>query len=282
MNRLDIKAILIILYYSLFEKYPDATILDELETAGFNKIDLTKTIVNVLLLLDNNPYNLPSYNTIFNVLDDVTFIASFNNIDTEDMIRVNELLQNDELVNYIIELTTEKQLQTESLDMFIYNLEAQKISDEKILDAKYRFVIHKHDAKRAGTHYDLRIEIAKDFVYSIAFRYNPLNKDKAMGIVQPIHTSQWLTFEGEIEEGYGAGKLTIIAQGTAVFYKSDDTIIIKLYNVKDTKIYQYAVVKLKDKNKLLFVKTSKEYNEHPTVKEVNDYLLLEANEKIAL
>lgn len=122
-------------------------------------------------------------------------------------------------------------------------------------DLRFNYIIHKHDAKKAGTHYDLRIEIKKDKVISIAFRHYPLIKDKAMGIIQPIHESYWMTFKGEIKEGYGAGKLTIIDKGVADFYKTEKgTLVLVLYSVLNDRYYQYAII---PNNNLLFIKTDK-------------------------
>ena len=277
-----IKAILILIYYSIYEKYPDTSVLDELEEYGINKIDLIKHITDIYILQDSNPHNTPQNYTIFDILEDPLFIYEFNNIDVNDMAVVNELLQNDDIVNYVLSIANHEQLQTESLDYFRFATENTKIDKDTELTGKYKYVIHKHDAKRAGTHYDLRIEVEKDYVYSIAFRYNPLTNDKAMGVVQPLHTSQWLNFEGEIEEGYGKGKLKIISNGTAQFFKSEHTIVIKLNDVKNTKVYQFAVIKLKEKNQLLFVKTKKEYTEHPTFKDVDSYFYLLKDEKISV
>ncbi len=85
----------------------------------------------------------------------------------------------------------------------------------KMTREKYRFVVHEHKAKRAGLHYDLRLE--KDGVLmDWAFRKEiPLNVGtKRFGVKQSNHSLVWLSFEGKIEDGYGAGEMTIWDKGT--------------------------------------------------------------------
>lgn len=126
-----------------------------------------------------------------------------------------------------------------------------------ISNLRFRYVIHEHKAERAGLHYDLRIEIAKDKVISIAFRHYPLGKDRAMGIIQPLHESYWMTFQGEIKQGYGKGKLKIVDKGLADFFITErKTIVLYLYSIQDGKLYKYAII---FGDNLLFVKTDKDY-----------------------
>lgn len=72
-----------------------------------------------------------------------------------------------------------------------------------------RFTLHEHKAKKAGLHYDLRLEWQGGGVRSFAMRYQPPTAPgvKRMAIEQPLHEEWSLDFEGEIEEGYGAGEL---------------------------------------------------------------------------
>lgn len=78
-----------------------------------------------------------------------------------------------------------------------------------------RFTLHEHKAKRAGLHYDLRLEVEGGEVRSFAMRYQPPTEPgiKRMAIEQPLHEQESLDFEGTIEEGYGAGELKIIDSG---------------------------------------------------------------------
>ena len=76
------------------------------------------------------------------------------------------------------------------------------------------FVVHEHNARKAGLHYDLRIRV-EDVLKDWAFRKPiPLESGvKRLGIEQPDHDLSWLDFEGSIEEGYGAGELKIYDKG---------------------------------------------------------------------
>jgi len=76
------------------------------------------------------------------------------------------------------------------------------------------FVIHEHNARKAGLHYDLRIKfgyVLKDWAFRKPI---PLESGlKRLGISQPDHDLGWLDFEGSIEDGYGAGELKIWDKG---------------------------------------------------------------------
>ena len=76
------------------------------------------------------------------------------------------------------------------------------------------FVVHEHHARRAGLHYDLRLEI-NGVLKSWAFRKELPTKRgvKRLGIPQPDHGLWYADFEGEIEEGYGAGLVKIWDRG---------------------------------------------------------------------
>lgn len=79
---------------------------------------------------------------------------------------------------------------------------------------KLRFVVHEHRAKRAGLHYDLRLEaggVLKDWAFRKALPEEA--GVKRFGIAQEDHDMMWLDFEGEIKEGYGAGTMTIWDSG---------------------------------------------------------------------
>lgn len=126
-----------------------------------------------------------------------------------------------------------------------------------IHDLRFRAIIHMHMAKKAGKHYDLRIEVAKNKVVSVAFRYNPLEKNKSMGIIQPIHTSDWMEFEGKIEKGYGAGYVEIVTKGLAdIHITENETPILLFYDIFNDKKYAFAIIK-NNKERILLVKTEK-------------------------
>jgi len=78
-----------------------------------------------------------------------------------------------------------------------------------------RFTLHEHKAKKAGLHYDLRLEWHNGTVMSFAMRYQPPTAPgvKRLAIEQPLHDVESLDFDGVIEEGYGAGELRKIDSG---------------------------------------------------------------------
>ena len=76
------------------------------------------------------------------------------------------------------------------------------------------FVIQEHHARRAGLHYDLRLEIG-GVLKSWAFRKQPPTTPgvKRLGIPQADHPLSYAEFEGVIESGYGAGVVRIWDKG---------------------------------------------------------------------
>jgi hypothetical protein len=77
----------------------------------------------------------------------------------------------------------------------------------------WEMTIHKHDAERAGTHYDLRLaDPNTGHAHSWALPKAALPDDKQrvrLAVQQPTHTMEYMDFEGHIPSGYGAGKVTI-------------------------------------------------------------------------
>jgi len=78
-----------------------------------------------------------------------------------------------------------------------------------------RYVLHQHDTVRNNPHQDLRFELENGTVRSFAI---PKGLPKEMGLNRLAiegkpHTLECLTFEGEIEKGYGKGTLKILTSG---------------------------------------------------------------------
>ena len=117
----------------------------------------------------------------------------------------------------------------------------------------YRYVIHKHYAKRAGLHYDIRILTDEDNLESFATRKDPLKLvkgGKQLLIRQPLHEKYWLNFRGEISDGYGAGRLIIHDAGKVIVKE----IKSKSYSLEFKGKFlkgRYALVYLDDQNYLL-------------------------------
>jgi len=78
------------------------------------------------------------------------------------------------------------------------------------------FVVHDHLAKRAGRHFDLRLEhkgVYKSFV--IPKLIDPKSSKQRLAIQVEDHDLSWGEFEGSIPDGeYGAGIVKIWDKGT--------------------------------------------------------------------
>lgn len=85
-----------------------------------------------------------------------------------------------------------------------------------------KFVIVKHDAKKARLHYDLRFVIPKSKLWaSFAVRKEVPTKPgtKVLAVRTHDHTQQEALFFGTIKQGYGAGRLTKWDGGTCTIHK---------------------------------------------------------------
>ena len=125
-------------------------------------------------------------------------------------------------------------------DQITYKTSDSKyIKEELVKGYKGKFVIQKHEA--TNTHYDLRLEFpvrslkeALDPMYKIMKIDNkesdkagtvyrswaipkhklPTYRNKLLAMETEDHNKSWGTFEGTIEEGYGAGTVEIVDKGT--------------------------------------------------------------------
>lgn len=76
------------------------------------------------------------------------------------------------------------------------------------------FVVHEHKAKRAGLHYDLRLEVNNTLKSWAIRKPIPLESGvKRLAIEQEDHELEYANFEGVIEKGYGAGEVKIWDKG---------------------------------------------------------------------
>ena len=138
---------------------------------------------------------------------------------------------------------------------------------------KTEFIVHKHEAKRAGLHYDLRIKLKSNKWASFVVRRGIPEKmgEKVLAIRTNDHSNEQALMKGDIESGYGAGKLTEFDKGKCVIEKmSEPHIVIFLHGRKfkgryhlvstkmigrsskyaNKKIRQYMIFKAKDQSKL--------------------------------
>ena len=88
--------------------------------------------------------------------------------------------------------------------------------DIKVLDAESLgkfYMVHRHDAKRAGLHYDLRLE-DDGVLKSWAIPKGMPKSGKHLAIQTPDHDLSYGKWEGTIKSGYGAGDVKIDTSGT--------------------------------------------------------------------
>ena len=126
-----------------------------------------------------------------------------------------------------------------------------------------RFIVVKHDAKKARLHYDLRFVMPNSKIWaSFAVRKGVPEKPgvKVLAVRTHDHDEKEALFLGTIKDGYGAGKLAKFDDGKCIIhkYKSSHMIVefkgrkIKgiyhlintgVFNKKDYKKQQYMLFK---------------------------------------
>ncbi|MEW5749045.1 MAG: DNA polymerase ligase N-terminal domain-containing protein, partial [Candidatus Thermoplasmatota archaeon] len=113
---------------------------------------------------------------------------------------------------------------------------------EKTGRNKHRFVIQLHHAKKAGDHYDLRLENDDSALssWSIPKHRLPKGKEKLLAVKTEDHPVEYLKFKGEIPAGeYGAGTMEIHDSGT---YEEIETgkskIVFRLKGKKEKGTYK--------------------------------------------
>ncbi|MEW5946677.1 MAG: DNA polymerase ligase N-terminal domain-containing protein [bacterium] len=125
------------------------------------------------------------------------------------------------------------------------------------MDGGKRFVVHKHQASRL--HYDFRLEVdgaLKSWAVPKGVPETPGARRLAVQVDD--HDLDYITFEGVIEEGYGAGTVEIWDTGT---YALEDRKPGKLvFEMKGKKLHgTYVLVRMEgkgEKNWLIFKKNS--------------------------
>lgn len=93
-----------------------------------------------------------------------------------------------------------------------------------------KFIIHKHEAKKAGLHYDLRFEIpgSKNWA-SFVFKKDPPSTKIGESRYVPRsndHSKEEATFKGVIKTGYGAGRLSVWDSGNCIIHKYKNSHIV--------------------------------------------------------
>ena len=120
---------------------------------------------------------------------------------------------------------------------------------------KHRFVIQNHHAKKAGQHWDLRLENDDGTMssWSIPKHKLPKKSERIMAIKTEDHPLEYRKFEGEIDEGYGAGKVKIYDSGNyEIITWKKDKIEFKLKGKKEKGKYNLIHT---NKNKWILTKS---------------------------
>ena len=120
-----------------------------------------------------------------------------------------------------------------------------------------KFRVHKHNAKRAGLHYDLRLEKdgkAKSWAVTKSIPLKP--GTKRLAIQTPDHDLEWVTTidHMKIESGYGQGVITTWDKGNYDIITWSPKVIVIVFHGKKLK-GKYNLVRIsfwyngKSKNK---------------------------------
>jgi hypothetical protein len=102
--------------------------------------------------------------------------------------------------------------------------------------------IQYHEAKKAGPHYDVRLSPpGSGDALSWAVRNLPLPGQKTLAVEQPTHESSYMGFKGEVESGYGAGKVTsMFFDKVEVLESKPNKILFNLY--RGQKVDRYMLL----------------------------------------
>jgi len=115
------------------------------------------------------------------------------------------------------------------------------------------FILQLHQAKRAGKHYDLRLQLPYgNKLASWAIPKANLPKkigDKVLAIKTQDHDKSWLRFQGDIPGGsYGAGNVKIEQKGSAEILGWHHNKVIKFKVTGSPMHGNYALIKFKGTN----------------------------------
>ena len=120
-----------------------------------------------------------------------------------------------------------------------------------------RFIIVKHNAKKAGLHYDLRFKMPDSRMYDSYAVPKGVPKESGIrvrAIKTTLHTEKEAMFIGRIQNGnYGAGTIERMDKGPCSILKYEPHHIVILLNGSIYKgVYHLVLTGEDDKNYLLF------------------------------
>ena len=135
-----------------------------------------------------------------------------------------------------------------------------EISPEHVVKKDYsidgKFMIHSHDARRAGQHWDLRLGYGGGLESWACRKLPDLIEEKTKKILlirQPTHDPDWFDFTGEITDGYGAGKVSIWDKGNYDLIKWTSGIItVNFHGTKLKGIYHIKAWNFQKDHWLMF------------------------------
>ena len=123
-----------------------------------------------------------------------------------------------------------------------------------------KFIIHQHLAKKAGLHYDIRLGHDGVLKSWVSRKLPDLINNKSKKIIAfetPDHDSSWFDFQGEITDGYGAGKVEIWDKGTFKLITWNEKQITVIFDGNKLKGNYTFILYKKDKEKQwLFFKSN--------------------------
>ncbi len=114
-----------------------------------------------------------------------------------------------------------------SIISFLFE-KAPEYDVKKDLKINNKFLIHQHYADKAGLHYDLRLGyegVLKSFACRKISGLIKGDVKKILLFKQPDHDASWFDFEGEIKDGYGAGRIYLWDKGTFRIIQWKDNVI---------------------------------------------------------
>jgi len=117
-----------------------------------------------------------------------------------------------------------------------------------------KYCIQSHHAKRAGHHWDFRLQKPNsDMMWSwvIPKHRLPSKGERLLAIKVQDHPIDWCKFEGEIEEGYGAGKVDLVDMDSYSFVSNASS--KKCFELDGEVDGKYCLVRMGNTNKWLII-----------------------------
>lgn len=114
-----------------------------------------------------------------------------------------------------------------------------------IPESVHTLVVQKHEAERAGEHYDLRIGGTDGLLsWALPSAKLPDPGEKVLAVRQPVHEYSYKDFEGKIEKGYGKGNVVKVLESQVLVFDSDPDYPKFIFTVLDQRYPQrYLLLK---------------------------------------